>query len=216
MRTTYQSRLSYKRILISLLFIVLMRPIANLVNLLVDDFTISYTFSFNFVAGLLIFYDWNLFGIHYNRMKANLSDFFIYTIIGLILFGIWVYFNYRLLGDYVLVPDPKTIQNYLFASPAIHFAFSFSQSLIISIGFKCLTDHLDIREKELLIILASGFLFGLFYTVLFIPYTLEAFVRTYLYNVIVVSIMSYLYNQSSSFLPGTFAYGIVLLLFQLF
>ena len=35
-------------------------------------------------------------------------------------------------------------------------------------------------------------------------------VRTYLYNVVLVSILSYLYNQSTSFIPGVLAFGFVM------
>lgn len=191
------------------------RGIAFLVEMLTKDKTIAYTFALNLVATLLLMYDWNLFGIHYNRMKEHPHDFILYTILGLILFGGWLTFNQRFLNGFALEPDRTIMQRYAFALPAIAIAFSFSQSLIINIGFKCLTDHFDIREKELLIILASGFLFGLFYTVVFLEtFTLDYFVRTYLYNVILVSFLSYLYNQSSSFLPGLLSLGLVMLVLQ--
>ena len=86
---------------------------------------------------------------------------------------------------------------------------------IVNISFKCLTDHLDIRDREALIILASGFLFGILYTVVFVPFgDLGLLVRTYLYNVLLICTMSYLYNQSHSFIPGIISFTIIMLVLQ--
>ncbi|MBR2825419.1 MAG: hypothetical protein IKE51_04080 [Solobacterium sp.] len=206
------SRLSMKRIIISLLIFALIPVVARLLNRIVDNETISLTFSLTLAGWILIMYDWNLFGIHYNRCKENLGDTILYSIVGVILIGGWVFLNVRFLQGTMLLPDRETIHRYFFASPAIIAAFTYIQAFLVNIAFKCLTDRFDIREKELLIILASGFLFGLVFTLLFTEFEIALLIRTYLYNTILVMILSYLYNQSSSFIPGIIAMGTVYLI----
>ena len=210
------SRLSAKRIIISLIVFALIPLIAYFLNMVVNNETISYTFALTFAGWFLIIFDWNLFGIHYNRCKENPGDTILYSIIGLFLIGGWVFINMRFLQGTMLLPDRETIMHYFFASPCIIAAFSYIQAFLVNISFKCLTDRFDIRDKELLIILASGFLFGLFFTLLFTEFEIALLIRTYLYNVILVMILSYLYNQSSSFIPGILAMGTVYLFVILF
>ncbi len=211
------SHLSYKRIIISLLVFLLIPFAERLLDLWVNNPTISYTFVLNLAGCILIIYDWNLFGIHYNRFKAKPGDCILYTIIGLLLVGAWTKFNTSFLGGYTLVPDHETVNEYAFAAPAILIAFTYIHASIYNIAFKCLTDHFDIREKELLIILASGFLFGLIYTLAFIPeFKLDLLVRTYLYHVVLTAILSYLYNQSSTFLTGILSLGTISLIAYFF
>ena len=210
----YSSRLSIKRIVISLAVFCFIPLIAMLINLFINNQTISYTFSINLCGSILIIYDWNLFGIHYNRCKKNLVDAILYFCVGLVLFGILFLLNKYLLKTSEFLPDSATIASYKFAVPAILIAFTYMHALIFNISFKCLTDHMSIHSKELLIILVSGFLFGFIYTVVFFSYfntqfTIMTFLNNYIFNIFVTSVCSYLYNQSSSFLPGMFALGTI-------
>lgn len=210
MSKTNLTNLSIKRVLTSLLIFFLIPAIAYALNRMIHNQTIAYTFAFNLVGFVLVVYDWNLFGIHYNRSKESLGDAFLYTIIGIVLIGAWYYFNRTFLNGYILMPDDDTIHRYFFASPTIYLAFSYIQAIIVNICFKCATDHFDIRTKELIAIIASGFLFGLLYTLAFLPpIELSLLIRTFFYNVILITILSYLYNQSSSFLPGILAMGTI-------
>lgn len=209
------SRLSIKRILISLFIFAMIPVIRSILNPFVKNETIAYTFAFTFAGWFLIIYDWNLFGIHYNRCKNKLGDTALFTVIGILLIGCWAFFNRSFLKGNMILADSETIHQYYFAFPVIYLAFSYIQAFVINISFKCLTDHLDIREKELLIILVSGFSFGLLYTLLFTPLEFNLLVRTYLYNVILTCILSYLYNQSSSFIPGILAMGTIYLIFMI-
>ena len=210
----YISRLSNKRIILSMLMIFLLRPLAMLVEHLIQDTTIAWMFALNVMGGLLIMYDWNLFGIHYNRAKANKGDFLIYGALGLFLIGGWMMINIRWIHGSIPLPDRVVMKDDLFALPAILAAYSFLQSSIVNIGFKCLTDHLKVRSNELQIILLSGILFGTVYTLIFLP-QLSVLLPTLLYNVVLVWILSYLYNQSNSFMPGLSAMTIIYFLLQL-
>ena len=214
----YSSRLSIKRIILSLIIFCIIPLFASLINLFIKNHTLSYMFSLNICGSILIMYDWNLFGIHYNRFKNNLGDSNLYTIVGIVLFAILLFINQSVLHANILLPDSKSLKAYAFGIPAIIIAFSYMHAIVINISFKCLTDHMKIRSNELLIILTSGLLFGLFYTLVFSFYfnfgfNIMSFINQYIYNVIITCTCSYLYNQSNSFLPGIISLGTVYLVF---
>jgi hypothetical protein len=202
---------------ISLLIFFLIPIVKTITNQFVHNDTISYTMALNLAGALLIIYDWNLFGIHYNRSKKHLADTMIYMLIGMAVIGLWVYVDLKFLQADILISDPASTKAYLFGSPAIMLAFSFIQGAIINISFKCVTDRMNIQNRELIVILVSGFLFGLIYTIAFLStFTLDLFIRTYLYNVVLIAILSYLYNQSHSFIPGILSFGIIMIIVQLY
>lgn len=210
------SHLSGKRIVISLLIFLMIPVMREIVFRLVHDYTLAYTFALNLAGFLLLVYDWNLFGIHYNRAKSNLLNTLIYTLVGIVFIGLWLWVDLSFLHADILISSAESTSSYAFGSPAIMLAFSFVQGLIINISFKCMTDHMNIHDRELIVILVSGFLFGLIYTLVFMTsFDIPLLVRTYLYNVVLVSILSYLYNQSTSFIPGVLAFGFVMLAVQL-
>jgi len=180
------------------------------VNLFANQTDLSEAFAINLAGCLLIFYDWNLFGTHYNRSKYNIKTFFVYFLIGAALIGLWLQAGIHFLQSGPVLPDASSLIRFGYGRPMMMIAYSFLQAAVISIGFKVLTDHMDVRRRELQAILISGFLFGLFYTLIFsFPFELTAFVRSLLYNVILTAILSYLYNQSHSFMPGFCAFTVI-------
>lgn len=214
MKNQYNSTLSKKRIIITTLIFLITPILYNLVNLWIDNETLAMMLSLNFSGWALIIYDWNLFGIHYNRAKADPKETLIYTIIGLVLMAIWTFINRKFLKGYMLLPQSETLVEYRFAIPPIFIAYSYIQATIINICFKTLMDHVEIASREVFIILLSGFLFGTIFTICFTPFTPSLFIPSLLYNIITVSIMSYLYNQSSSFIPGILSFGTIYLILQ--
>ena len=221
----YKSSLSMKRIVISLIIFALIPAVRAGIFRITGNDTIAFTFAVNLAGTCLIVYDWNLFGIHYNRAKSAIFDTAVYTLIGTVLIGGLTMFGRRFLMAYIPLPDPVTVHTYMFALPPIILAYSFVLGTVINISFKCLTVldkpgfrfvKMDIRDRELLIILASGFLFGLCYTAAFAPLQdMNLLIRTYLYNVLLVSSMSYLYNQSNSFIPGILSFTAIMLVLQI-
>ena len=205
------SSLSLKRVFISLFIVALVPAIAKALNIFVKQEDISMMFALNQCGSLLIMYDWNLFGIHYNRSKAAPQDFLIYFLLGMVLLGLWLWIGKSFLQSHVVLPKASSLIAYGYARPGMMIAFSFMEATVVNIGFKCLTDHLDVRTREIQAILISGLLFGLVFTLLFTPWDLALWFRTYLYNLILISILSYLYNQSSSFMPGMLAMCVVYL-----
>lgn len=210
------STLSKKRVFLSLLIFFLIPVCAHVLDLFIDQFAISLMFCMNVGTSILIIYDWNLFGIHYNRAKSNLFDAVLFVAFGGILILLWLYVGSHFLKANIILPGESDLTGYGYARPGMIIAFSLMEAACVSISFKCFTDHLDVRGKELQAILFSGLLFGLFFTVIYLPsFNLGLFFRTYLYNIVLIMFISYLYNQSHSILPGMCAMAAVYLIIML-
>ena len=211
------STLSIKRIVVSLLILIMIPVTAKVVDRFAGLYQLSLAFSVNLWTSVLIIYDWSLFGIHYNRVKRNLGNSLIIAAIGVIVIGIWLWVGRSFLHSSIPIPEGSILRRNGYGRPAMLAAFSFMQAAAVNIGFKCLTDHLDVRSGEIQAILISGFSFGLFLTLLFVslPINIGILVTTYLYNFVLVSILSYLYRESTSFIPGILAMGTVYLVWML-
>lgn len=204
------STLSMKRIIISLSIFIAIPLTAHLLDLWVNQYAISLMFCMNIGVSALIIYDWNLFGIHYNRAKKNAMDTVLFTAAGGVLIMVWIYVGANLLKANIILPGNRDLIEYGYARPGMMIAFSFMEAAGVSISFKCFTDHFDIRGKELQSILLSGLLFGLLFTVIFLPsLDIGLFFRTYLYNMVLTAYLSYLYNQCHTIIPGMLAMTIV-------
>lgn len=214
MREEYSSSLSIRRILISLALFAMIPLLSRFLNHYIRNETLCTMFALNLGAASLIMYDWNLFGLHWNRFKKHFGESMLWSVIGFAALGLWFYFNQHLLHGSALLPDKETLSRYPLAVPVILAAFSFSQSEVVNMTFKCLTDHFKIQTQEAVVILMSGFLFGLCFTLAEISYpiSLAEFIPSYLYNVVLVTILSYLYNQSGNLMPGILSMGTVYLI----
>lgn len=160
-------------------------------------------FSLNLCATILIMYNWNLFGIHYNRAKYNFFDTCIYAFIAFVLITLWTYLSNRYLRCIVIMPSSQILKRYGYARIGMLIAYSFSEASIINIVEKVSTDHIQINHRELQVILLSGIAIGILLTILFLPSkNILTILITLLYNVVLCTILSYFYNQSHSFIPG--------------
>ncbi|HCK87367.1 MAG TPA: hypothetical protein DHW39_01005 [Erysipelotrichaceae bacterium] len=203
------SSLSTKRIIISLI-LLLGAPVTSLLtDLLIHQRWISRMFALNIFVSVLIIYDWNLFGIHYNRSKKSLGDTLIFTVTGCALLALWHYAASRFFNAHAFLPPGYVLRMYGYARPGMLIAFSFMQAAWINIGYKVLTDRMDIRGKEIQSILMSAIVFGLLVTLLQGEYSLSVLISSYLYNLILTAVISYLYNQSHSMIPGILAMTLV-------
>lgn len=207
--------MSSKRVIVSLLIYLLIPVLRLIVHRITGNMTLSTTFALNVGAWLLVMYDWELFGLHWNRAKANLSDTVLYITVGMVFFFCWTLLNANYLHGGMLLPERSVMRAYPIAIPPILFAYSFSLSCVLSITFKCITDRFKVHAREAAMILLSGFLFGLIYTLTLSPLTWSTLFQTYLFNMITITALSYLYNQTHSFIPGLFALAIVLLFWQI-
>lgn len=205
------SSLTAKRILISLMLFAAVPFTALLINRYVRQETMSLMVSFNIFGFILCTYDWNLFAIHYNRFKCRLQDSLFYTVLGIILISFIFLVNDHFLNGQTVIADDESLIRFGYARFGMWMAFSYVQSLVISITWKCLTDRITIQGSELRTIILTAVLFGFFYLAAFIPFSPMIWTRTYLYNILLTAALSYLYNQSHTLLPGVLAMGTVYL-----
>lgn len=219
MKQHHESTLSTKRIILTTLLFISIPILTTVLDVQIDNHTLAMMFAFNFAGWAMVIYDWNLFALHYNRAKNNLNEMWTYFGIGFIFIGILAFLNIKFLHGFMILPDHETIAEYPFAYPAILAAYTYIQALIINISFKCLTDHFDIEDRELFIIIMSGLIFGTMYTLFLTPPHAILLLKSLIYNILLVSLNSYLYNQSGSFIPGILATGsvyLVIILAQLY
>lgn len=207
--------LSLKHIVITTFLFVMIPIFARIINIFVVQETIALMISMNLIGAAIIMYNWDLFELHYNRTLGK-KDIPFYVMIDLITIAIFFFIANRFFGSHILIADKDALIAYGHARLGMVFAFSFIESCVVNITFKCITDHLDIKEKELQVVLTTAILFGFLLTIIFTPLHFSEFIRTYVYNIFLVSILSYSYNQTNSILPGTFAMGLIYLIVLLF
>jgi len=207
-----ETTLSYKRILISILLLILIPVTAKLVDRFVDQYEISLMFSFNILTSILIMYDWNLFSIHFDRSRKSPIDTLLFVFIGFMLITLWTYLGTRYLRIDPVVPPTSVLVAYGYARPGMLIAYSVMSAASFGICFKCLTDHINVHNKEFQSILLSGLFYGLVYTLIFTSWQPILLARAYLYYAILTIIFAYLYNQTHSIIPGIISLSIVYLL----
>lgn len=210
------STMSSKRILITIAIFSAIPAVAHLLNNFVEQYDISLMFALNLGAAILIMYDWNLFGIHYNRAKYNIQDTILYSIIAFVMISIWTYISIHFLRCIVIIPNEIALTRYGYARIGMLLAYSFSEASALCIVEKCATDHLQVRHRELQSILLSGMMIGILMTFLFFPsLNILTILTTLFYNVILCTILAYLYNQSHTFIPGLIGFALSNLLFMI-
>ncbi len=208
------TRLPLKTILISILLFILGAISWRIFDIFVDEINISKMISFNIFGSLLIIFNWSLLKIHKERIN-ELNEKYLFFFIDLILIGLLSWLAKSFLDCDLLIPDGLVLKSYGYARIGMLIAFSFIKAFFINISFKCMTDHFDIPNKELQVILISSIIFGLIMTIGFSDLSLSLLARTYLYNLLLTAIMSYSYNQTSSILPGSFALTLVHIIIML-
>jgi hypothetical protein len=203
------STLSGKHIVISILLIVCVRLLAILTDRFVVQEAIALMFGVNICTAALIVYNWKLIERHTGRINKNPGDTLLFTAIGIAAYAVWAWISVFFLKADMMLPENLALIGIGYARPGMMIAFSIMEACMLNIGFKNLTDRLDVRNKELQAILFSAVLFGLLMTVVFTPFQLLLWIRTYLYWLITTAILSYLYNQSHSIIPGIVAVTLV-------
>lgn len=200
------STLSRKRIVISLILSALIPVTARLLNILLDQEQIALMFSMNIFTSVLIMYDWNLVAIHYNRAKENIPDTILYSLIGLALIFLWSLLGLSFFQAQLILPPAYALIGYGYARPGFLIAFSFMEAAMMNLTFKIMTDHLDVIHKELQSILLSALCVGLAFTITYVPLTdISLFLRSYVYFMGLTALLSYLYNQTHTIVPGVIA-----------
>ncbi len=212
-----KSTLSRKRMYITLLLFFMIPATAHLINIFLVQYDISLMFAFNVFAAVMIMYDWNLFAIHYNRMKEKFGSCLVFMLLAIAFLFLWTWVGLNALSCRIMIPSGHILRSFGYARIGMLIAYSFSEAAAISIAFKAGTDHFRIRNHELQIILISGLLFGIVLTIMFLPSTnFLTILTTLLYNVISMIFLSYLYNQTNTFFPGMLGFAFTNLIYMLF
>lgn len=196
------STLSGKHITISVILIILIRVLAYLINLFVRQDGISLMASVNICTAALIFHNRELIDRHRLRTLNNIGDSLLFTGIGIAAIGLLTWVSLSFLKAELMLPDRQLLIGIGYARLGMLIAFSIMEACMVNIGFKNLTDHLDVRHKELQAILISAILSGIFMTILFTTFDIFILVRTCPYWLLLTAILSYLYNQCHSIIPG--------------
>lgn len=210
------SSLSTKRMVLSLLIFCAIPASAHLLNVFVRQYDIALMASMNTGGAVLIIYNWNLFGIHYNRAKENPADTLLFTVIAFLLILVWTWVGLALLKCRIIIPSHEVLQAYGYARPGMLMAYSIMEAAAFVITCKCVTDRFVVRHQELQTILLTGLLFGTLITFLFLPaMNILTIVTTLLYNVVLMTMEAYAYNQTHSFIPGMLGFAFSNLVFML-
>lgn len=209
--STTNTTLTFKRILISLLIFFIVPILNPLLNTVIKDSMISHTLLTNLAGFILMVINWDLLQIHAKRFASDIKEALFFTFIGIILLGISFTVNHMFLHAYVPVVNSESFNSFILFSIPILLAYSFVFAMNYVIAFKCITDRLNIKQAEITTIFLSGFLFSLLFTIFFVPFDLISWLKSYLFYLAITTIISYLYNQTKSFLPGLIALGTILL-----
>ncbi len=211
-----KTSISIFKIIVTLCAFASIPFIAQLVDLVVNNETLSFTATLHTVNFIIVMLNYNTVEIHVTRVKENFNDFLIFTLIGLvILFGLF-YCNEQWFHAGILMPNFDNLVGYELFIPLIYLAYSYAFSSCFVFTFKCFTDRFQVKSNELVIILVSGFSYGLLVSLLMVALTSTSLALNFIFYFIVSTLSAYTYNQSRSLIPMMIAYGTVLFITMLF
>ncbi|MEG0168613.1 hypothetical protein [Anaerorhabdus sp.] len=207
--------LPYSRIILSICFFLIVPIFSPLINMVIQNQLIAYTFTVSLSGLLLMIQNWDLLEIHGKRFKDDSKEATFFTILGILVLSFIVWANHTYLKAFLPFIDPEILSSFTWFIIPIFLVNTFVFAMNYVLVFKCVTDRLKLKHAEAVVILLSGFLFALLFTVTYIPFDVIAWLKGYLFYFIITVIISYLYNQTHSFLPGMISFGFVLFLFNL-
>lgn len=203
------STLSGIHILISVVLLIMVRVLAIAIDLFTHQDWIALMASVNLCSAALIVHNWTLIDRHRKRTYASLGDSLLFTAIGILTIGALTWFSASFLKAELMIPSAAVLIGIGYARPGMLIAFSIMEACMVNIGFKNMTDHMDVRNKELQAILISAICSGIFMTVLFTSFEVFTLLQTCPYWLLLNAILSYLYNQCHSIVPGIVAMTVV-------
>ncbi|NLC96415.1 MAG: hypothetical protein GX675_02465 [Erysipelotrichaceae bacterium] len=206
-----KSTLRFKRIIITSVLFFAIPFISNILDLIISNSTISYTFSISLIAFIFIIYNWDLFALHYNRSKKNIKDTVFYTIVGLILLGTLTFINQSFIHGYLILCDKQTLTRYYGGAFIMIVSHTLSFSLCMMIAYKSTVDRIKLEVSTVQVILFSGLIFALLFSIFYVPLDINLMVSSFLYYSIFFIICSYLYNQCGSFIPAMISITLIFL-----
>lgn len=173
------------------------------------DLTIFINFLLTGVGLFNIIFNWDLFALHYNRMKKNLADCTFFVFISIIIIGLLFFMNHTLIHAFVLKPSQEIIQNFKFLYIIFIVNYSFIFSFISLITFKCVIDPLT-KMPVITRFMLSGLLFSLIFCISFVGFSPTQFLLSFVFYSFLYAYFSYTYHQTRSVFPVMIAYAVVL------
>lgn len=213
--TQQSSTLSIKHIIITFCFFLIVPILTPILNMVIHNEAISYTFTLNLAGLLILIKNWNLISLHAERLKEEKHEAFFFFGIGLVALTVLLIINQMFLKAFASIIIPAQVYPFSFFNLIFFLTYSFIFALIYVVTFKCVTDRLNLKNAELVVILMSGFIFSLIFMICYIPFNLIEWLKGYLLYFLVTSVISYLYNQTRSILPGMLSLGTALLIVNL-
>ncbi len=214
--TNQSTSLSIQRILMTLALYFIMPWGARLLDILLQNQTISQTVMLHTITLLLVILNFDILDLHARRLKGKIGDFLFFSILALFCTSLIAFFNQQWLHASVWTPQEEVLHTYTFFIPTILLAYSFSYAVSFMITFKSITDRFKIQLGEKLIIFFSGVFVGLFAALSQCPqWQLSTFIPLFIYFTLISIIGSYTYNQTHSILPMILGYGLSLMLWLL-
>lgn len=172
---------------------------------------LAYCISLHLSGCYLIARNWDIISIHWVRFMDDLKESLFFSLVGFILLAILFYINSSLLHASILTINPEDVKSISFFLFLPLFTYGILFPALYLIAFKCLSDRLMIKKAEFTVIFFSSFLFSLFFTALFIPLAPLAFLKGYLFYLLVTMILSYLYNQTKSLVTSFISFSLILI-----
>lgn len=210
--TQQSSTLSIQHIIFTFCSFLIVPILTPLLNMVIHNEVITYTFTLNLAGLLILIRNWNLISLHAQRLKEEKHEAIFFFGIGLLLFTLLFIGNQLYLDAFAPIIKIQLIQSFSLFYLIFFTAFTYIFALIFVVTFKCVTDRLNLKNAEMVVILLSGFLFSLIFTICYIPFNLIEWLKGYLFYFFVTSVISYLYNQTRSIIPGLLSLGTALLI----
>lgn len=213
--TQQSSTLSIKHILITFCFFLIVPILTPFLNNVINNEAISYTFTLNLAGLLTLIYNWNLISLHARRLNEDKHEGLFFFGIGLIALTLLCISNQIFLRAFAPIIRPEQVQGFALFNIIFFLSYSFIFALIYVVTFKCVTDRLNLKNAELIVILLSGFIFSLVFMICYIPFNVLEWLKGYLFYFLITTVISYLYNQTNSILPGMLSFGSALFIVNL-
>lgn len=176
-----------------------------------QDLIITKTLVFSFLALLILFLNYNLLTLHFNRLK-NQKDRLLFFVLGFSYFFIILGINHYLIkADFSIPHQVSTGFNLFYPLFIIVFSLPFSCTYIIA--YKVMSDNFNIHNSELKVILISSIMFATLIALVSGNWNVLLFLN-FVTNLLVTLGVSYLYNQTGNLAGGMLSLGAALLVYH--
>lgn len=193
-----------------LTFFMLPLSIPTLISF-TNNLTISYALIFSLQALIIITINYKMIEVHFKRFLKNKENI-IFILFGIVLFTSVLLLNMNLIKGYLPSIDFFTLKRFFLFSPFIVISFTIFFPISYCVTYKILTDKIEIANIEILIIFLTSLVFGALVSLTYVPFSVDGFLRSFLFYSFISGVLSYLYNQTNSLTTSYISFAIVLLI----